>query len=276
MITSTEKEAIKQYCLLQCEIDDAKQERRHAHTTSRRNALSAKEQVDAHMKRINAECIQIDDTTFARRKTCQSLRAVSQAMVHDAIATVIDESPDDEDVTSRLIDAIQDQRATYREFVELTTTRPKKIKTTVVPADPDMVQSCQAWKDELQKIKEQKRAQKAQIDTFLQTQRQYQPHVEAFMQRSALTSQKVNVKHNDEMATYFVRNKVSKSRPRITKPLIATSVASVGWDGHRGTLKTDATRIGEAIFSYLNTRPPKSSKKVLTLIRKKGSSSSTH
>jgi len=270
MITPTEKEAIKQYCLLQCEIDDVKQHTQHAHTTSRRNALSAKEQVDAHMKQMDAECIQIDDTTFARRKTCQSLRAVTQAMVHDAIAAVLDddESSSDENVTSRLIDAIQEQRATYRDFVELTSTRPKKAKTTV-PADPDMVQSCRTWKEELQNMKEQKRAQKAQIETILQAQRQYQTHVEAFMQRSALASQKVNVKHHDEMATYFVRNKISKSRPRITKPLIVASVDAAAWDGSRRALTTDATRIGEAIFAYLNTRPPKSTKKILTLVRKR-------
>lgn len=259
MISSAEKEAIKSYCSLQCQVDSVQNEMKPTLKRARDDEATQKQALYQSMQDQSIGCVQVDPNTFARIKTCQSQRKLSVAMIVDAFASLDDA---EEASIDAIVEAIHDIRQTKREYVELCKSRPSTVD---VSSDPIFVEQGQAWKRQRQRLAELKKTQTNRLAELKQEQKRCEQYVQSFMQRTDIESQRVNINLDEGVQTFFIRHKASKSRPRVSKQMIADAVRAV-YDDPRQPLDS---ALAQKIYDLLEQRPAKEQKKKVKLVRRK-------
>ncbi len=277
-IQNDEKVAIKTYCTVARQIEQAKM-------AFSRDIREQKAQVDANranlfelMKATGIECMPFDGG-YARIKVNNSMRAVTKDVVSDALQLltremVEEEKSDNPESSARdvlvgcILKLIQSRRTKSKEFVEFSKFKPKNFNLSNQAINGRVTEACERWQTSKKKMDEVKKSQKDATKNLVEQQKQCEGLVRQFMERAELTSQRININERDgRTQTYFIKNKVSNTKPRITKDLIQKSVATALADVRSvEEVLRRRTDIATSIFELLENRPV-TSKKCVKLVK---------
>lgn len=254
-IARDEKVAIKTYCVVARQIAAAKdtfndevKQKKTVENARRNHAFDM-------MHAANVPCIPFDGQ-YARIKVCNSARAVTEEVVVDALNLLLqgdEESVDGETLVDTITRLIQQRRTTTREFVEMSKFKPKGVTTLPDYAGSRVHDAVRQWQQAKVECELVKKKRKEATQDLVEQQKRAQAAVARYMNRSDLTSQRININEREGgTQTYFIRNKTSQTRPRITKDMVAKAVEeSLAGQTAIGDSKT----LARQIMDILENRP---------------------
>ena len=113
-------------------------------------------------------------------------------------------------------------------------------------------------------VEEAKKTQKDATKELIRQQKSCELLVKQFMDRADLTTQRVNInERTGKTQTYFIKNKVSTTKPRVTKKIVETSLRTALQ--HTRSVEEVLQKkqeLASLIFEILDNRPAKSKKSV--------------
>lgn len=276
-IQNDEKLAIKTYCTVARQIEQTKQ-------GFQQGLKQHKLEADAHrttlfelMKASNITCLPYGKG-YARIKLNNSMRAVTREVVEDALGLLTKELVDEEKqknpasagdaLIQVILHLIQSRRTKTKEYVEFSKFKPKDFNRANQPINERVEKACADWQAAKQKVDSVKQTQTHATRDLVEQQKSCEILVKQFMDRAELSSQRINInERNGRTQTYFIKNKVSTTKPRITKDLIQKTViqALQGIQSVEEVLR-NKKGIALSIFEMLDNRPT-TSKKCVRLVK---------
>jgi len=264
-IALEEKHAIKSYCTVARQIATAKEgfndevkQTKTVENARRNHAFDV-------LRATNVSCIPFAGQ-YARIKVCNSLRAVTEEVVLDALNLLEEEEEDDstaragESLVATVTRLVQQRRTTTREFIELSKFKPKGVAVFPDFAGSRAHEAVQQWQDAKVESDALKRKRKDATHDLVKEQQRAEAAVARYMNRSNLTSQRININEREGgTQTYFIRNKTSQTRPRITKEMVSKAVEE-SLAGQ--TAIDDVPGLARRIMEILDNRPAVEKKKI--------------
>lgn len=273
-IQNDEKLAIKTYCTVARQIETTKQGFQQSLKQKKLEADGHRATLLALMKASNIDCIPYEKG-YARIKLNNSLRAVTKEVVMDALQLLTKELVQEEmeehpnnALVHAILKLIQSRRTKSKEYVEFSKYKPKTFNPVNQVVNDRVQEACANWQTAKKKVDEVKQTQKHATKELTEQQKSCETLVKQFMDRAELTSQRININERDgRTQTYFIKNKVSTTKPRITKVLIQTSVAKALQDVRSvEEVLQNKEELANAIFDILDNRPTQS-KKCVKLVK---------
>ena len=261
-IAQDEKVAIKTYCVVARQIaaanetfNDEVKQKKTVETTRRNHAFDV-------MRAANVDCIPFDGQ-YARIKVCNSARAVTEDVVVDALNLLVqgDEEPvDGETLVDTITRLVQQRRTTTRAFVVMSKFKPKGVTTLPDYVGSRVHDAVRQWQEAKVECDVVKHKRKEATQDLVEQQKRAQTAVARYMNRSDLTSQRININEREGgTQTYFIRNKTSQTRPRITKEMVAKAVEE-SLAGQ--TAIADVAALARQIMEILENRAPVEKKRI--------------
>ena len=270
-IQQNEKLAIKTYCTIARQIETAKQQFQEGIKRHKLEADTHRANLLELMQASNISCIPFENG-YARIKVNNSMRAVTKEVVLDALQLLTKELVQAEKQEHRsdpldplvyaILKLIQSRRTKTKEYVEFCKYKPKAFQPC--PVDERVKTTCASWQVAKKQVEEAKKTQKDATKELIQQQKSCELLVKQFMDRADLTTQRVNInERTGKTQTYFIKNKVSTTKPRVTKKIIETSLRTALQ--HTRSVEEVLEKKKELallIFEILDNRPAKSKKSV--------------
>lgn len=276
-IQANEKAAIKTYCTVARQIEQTKQGFQQELKKHKLEADTHRVALFELMKASDIACLPYDGG-YARIKLNNSMRAVTKEVVEDALQLLTPELVQEEKksnpgwtnqdaLVEAILKLIQSRRTKSKEYVEFSKYKPKNFNPTNQRIDDRVQEACANWQKAKVEVENVKRTQKHATKGMIDQQKSCEVLVKQFMDRAELSSQRININHHGGTQTYFIKNKVSTTKPRITKELIQKSVkeALQGMQSTEDVLRNKQS-ITMAIFEILDNRPT-TRKKCMKLVK---------
>ena len=267
-IQNNEKLAIKAYCTIARQIETAKQQFQQGIKQHKLEADTHRVNLLQMMQANNISCIPFENG-YARIKVNNSMRAVTKEVLVDALQLLTrelveaekKEHPNDPLVYA-ILKLIQSRRTKTKEYVEFCKYKPKTFQPS--PINERVSETCARWRTAKKQVEEVKKIQKDATKDLIEQQKSCELLVKQFMDRADLTTQRVNInERTGKTQTYFIKNKVSTTKPRVTKKIIETSLRNALQQiGSVEEVLQHKVRLASVIFDELANRPAKSKKSV--------------
>lgn len=225
-INKQEKTSIKTFCNLHRQIREIEQPFAQQKSEMNRQKKALKEELYKTMKENDWGAVKIGNIDgkdmFARLQVYKSQKPINIDVVRCALDN-LDTSVDD--VVTSLLTAIQDSRTSSREFVQITKSKPKNMmiqESYVVQQMGNQLQHFDAnLKNANAEMKESTKSLKEELSS-------HENIVKAYMTRSQLTSQRININEkNGCQQSYFIRKKISERKAKVTKAIIQSIIEKV-------------------------------------------------
>tara|TARA_Y100000748_G_scaffold215949_1_gene181222 strand:+ start:6628 stop:7458 length:831 start_codon:yes stop_codon:yes gene_type:complete len=228
MIQQDEKQSIRAFCNLHRQIDQATKPLSEKKSELNRQKKVLKEELYKTLKDNNWNAVKISDQgtdMYARIQLYKSQKPLSIDIVRGAM----DELDNSKALVEAIFDSIQDSRTTSREFVQVTKSKPRDV---VVEQSSVVTQMGQKWKSYDEHVKSVNQELKQVTKELKDELSSHQNIVQNYMNRAALTSQRINInERNGTVQSYFIRKKTSQRKAKLNNGLIQSLIRQVLEEG---------------------------------------------
>jgi hypothetical protein len=234
MIQQEEKQSIRAFCNLHRQIAETQKPLVEAKAEYNRQKKVLKEQLYQTMKDNAWSAVKVSSQgkdTYARLQLYKSQKPLSIDIVRGAMDELSVEKP----LAESIFAAIQESRTTSREFVQLTKNKPREV---VVEQSPVVEQMGNKWNTYDAKVKAINKELKCITKDLKEELTSHQTIVQNYMNRAALTSQRINInERNGCQQSYFIRKKTSQRKAKLNNGLIETIISQVLEEGRYQTME---------------------------------------
>lgn len=232
MIQQDEKQSIRAFCNLHRQIDQATKPLSEKKTELNRQKKVLKEELYKTLKDNTWNAVKISNQgtdMYARIQLYKSQKPLSIDIVRGAM----DELDNSKALVEAIFDSIQESRTTSREFVQVTKSKPRDV---VVEQSAVVEQMGRKWKSYDEQVKSVNEELKQVTKELKDELASHQTIVQNYMNRAALTSQRINInERNGTVQSYFIRKKTSQRKAKLNNGLIQSLIQQVLEEGRYAT-----------------------------------------
>ena len=253
--------AIRNFCAAAVEKRDAEEAQRAAASAAAADRVAARAALFDRLVAggVSACHVTLDHESasrrlYLRRKTYYNTLPLTEDVVRAACASAADEAEADapaERLAALLVAAIQKGRKTSKEFVSVTATKPPHYGGTEAHA---LAPAVRAYADADARARAASKRKREESAGAVARLAQWKGSVDAYLTRTGLKSQRVNLRDAAGAArTFYLRKKATTRTPRVTAGDVADFVGAA-LRALEASTSADVARLSADIAAFVMAR----------------------
>ena len=256
--TADEKKAVYLYCTASKQAGEVRDSYNLKKRPLNQTLKKLRGTMLEEMQASNCSCYRVKENTYLRLQECTTRVRLTEEMISDTIyqlpLTGLDSVESLAAVLTESLDRVRTNRTMYAKIMKTPPKDAESIEGTV----PDTITNhVQQYEDTQAVLQDVRKTEKNVLDPLVQSIKNLQPSVHAYMERVQLTSQRVNLGDKEIKGvaqTFFLKRKEKSTRKNITKTQLKALVTSIvekypfeNWSQYREAMAQDLQDAIEAM-----------------------------
>lgn len=273
MASSEETGAIRRFCKAKRKFDTTTEPLRSLKKNATKTKKHTRDELYKKLKASGHTCVSVGDDNFLRIRTYTNRKAVSTAIILDALANITTPQMQlrlqaggsvGDSLVQCVVDNVARARTTTREYVAITKSKPRQCGV-ITPADneiSDLIVSYRSAEEDVKKANKTLVLYEKPLQEHMNRERDL---VGQYMRRTMASSQRIHVSRGGGVVqTYFIRRKLTNRRQQPSVEQLGDMIRDVVIDrvnNHNGltealeTIRTTASDIAAGVMQKLNDMP---------------------